>query len=161
MCKKIIFLLLIFLSTSVNAQGFNLGLNPPTWQPHFFEYELTSTFKIDKVVFLKETVPAPFEGILIYKADLEDIKTEMNRISNNETGCIDEQRLICDELIDKANQDCLSYNEKLIKDKEDLKNKLNLKINDYKKLKLKTTIALVISGVIVTALTTSLIYGTL
>jgi|11_taG_2_1085331.scaffolds.fasta_scaffold00056_31 hypothetical protein len=161
MYKKIIFLLLSLFSLSVSAEGFNLGLNPSTWQPHFFEYELTSTFKIDKVVYLKQTVPAPFEGILLYKADLEDIKTEMNRISNNETDCIDEQRLICDKLIDTINDDCLSYNDQLIKDKKELIKKLNLKTSQYKKLQFKTTVALVISGVIVTALTTSLVYGTL
>ena len=161
MCRKIIFLLITLFSTSVNAQGFNLGLNPPTWQPHFFEYELTNTFKLETVVFLKEGVPSPFEGILLYKDDLKDIKTEMNRILKNELGCIDKQRILCDQIIERKNKDCLSYNGKLIQDKKDLNKKIELQNKKYKNLKFKTTVALVVSGVIVTALTTSLVYGTL
>lgn len=161
MCRKIIILLITLFSISVNAQGFNLGLNPPTWQPHFFEYELTTTFKLDTVAFLKKDVPSPFEGILLYKDDLKNIKTEMNRILKNELDCIDKQRVICNEIIERKNKDCLSYNEQLIQDKESLNKKILLQQKKYKSLKFKTTLALAISGVVVTALTTSLIYGTL
>ena len=111
---------------------------------------------------VKENIKLKKQGInSIYAYDLKNIKTEMNRIVKNELDCIDKQRVICNEIIERKNKDCLSYNEQLIQDKESLNKKISLQQKKYKSLKFKTTIALAISGVIVTALTTSLIYGTL
>lgn len=161
MYRAIIFILILIFFSPIHANSFNLGLNPPTWQPNYFKYKLTSTFELENLVFLKTNVPAPFEGVLLLKDDLSDIKTEINRIIKLEKDCIVNQRLICDQRIKKKNKDCLALNEKLIKDKKELNNILKFKNKEYKKLKFKNDVTLILSGTFLTVLTASLVYATL
>jgi hypothetical protein len=149
-----IFLCILILPFNIYADSWE---KVGAWQPTPFKIKFSETLKIDSF-YLKRTVPSPKEGVLIEKDDLDLIITNFQRYEKDFKTLLIDQRLICDNLINECNINCLKINEDLIKDKIKINKKLENKKLEIEKLKTKNTIIITISSIIVTALTFTTIY---